>query len=114
METNKYYVRFKDTPLIGRTCTKLLISKVYDAYEITTTFVEACEEAIGLFEHSFPIANEHLSYVMREVRENVEQAMNYVSELENNYPTVIKAVHTSKASTVLLKHKKHKLEQMYS
>lgn len=46
---------------------------------------------------------------MEEVKDNMEQAVNYISELENNYQTVIKAVHTAKASTTLLKHKKHKL-----
>ena len=42
----------------------------------------------------------------------MEQAIAYVAELENNYPMVIKAVHTTKASTILLKHKKHKLKEM--
>lgn len=45
----KYYFRFKDTPFIGPLFIHLLINKVYDAYEITDAFVEACEEAIQLF-----------------------------------------------------------------
>ena len=50
---------------------------------------------------------------MREVSDNIEEAVSYVAALENNYPTVIKAVHTTKASTVLLKHKKHVLKELH-
>lgn len=43
METNKYYMKFKNAPIIGHVCVKFLINKVYDAYEISTAFIEACE-----------------------------------------------------------------------
>lgn len=79
MDSMKFYMKFKNTPVIGTTCIKFLINKVYDAYEITTAFIEACEEAIHVFEHSFPINNEHLKYVIGEVKDNLEQAILYVS-----------------------------------
>lgn len=36
-------MKFKNAPIIGHVCVKFLINKVYDAYEISTTFIEACE-----------------------------------------------------------------------
>ena len=52
-------------------------------------------------------------YVLDEVRENMDQAIAYIAEVENSYPTVIQAVHTARAATVLLKYKKHELKDMY-
>ena len=106
-------MKCKNMPLIGSTATKWLINKVFFAYEISTAFIESAEETIHVFEHSFPLNTEHLNYVLGEVKDNLEQAISYVAELENNYPMIIKAVHTTKASTVLLKHKKHMLKEMY-
>ena len=113
MDSVKYYLKMKNWPIVGPMFTKMIINKVYDAYEITTAFVDACEEAVHVFQHSFPLSNQQLHYVFDEVKDNIEQAVLYVSELQNNYPTVIKAVHTAKASITLLKHKKHKLQEMY-
>lgn len=47
------------------------------------------------------------------MRDSQEQAIAYVAELENGYPKVMKAVHTVKASTILLKHKKYMLKEMF-
>ena len=114
MDTVKLYMRCKDWPIVGPTATKFIINKVYLAYEMSTAFIECCEETLHVFEHSFPIQHtENLDAVLREVSDNVEEAISYVAALENNYPTVIKAVHTTKASTVLLKHKKHMLKELH-
>lgn len=113
MDSVRLYMKMKDMPIIGPTATTFLISKVFFAYEITTAFIESAEESIHVFEHSFPLNSESLDMVLREVRDNLDQAISYVADLENNYPTVIKAVHTSKAATVLLKHKKHVLKDLY-
>lgn len=43
----------------------------------------------------------------------MDQAIAYISEIENGYPTIIQAIHTARASTILLKHKKHVLKDMY-
>lgn len=64
MSSVKYYMKMKNMPLLGPTFTKMIINKVYDAYEITSAFIEACEEAIHVFEHSFPLSNEQLHYVI--------------------------------------------------
>jgi hypothetical protein len=47
------------------------------------------------------------------VRENVDAASTYVSELEHSYPTIIQAVHTERATTILLKSKKNSLKGFY-
>jgi hypothetical protein len=65
------------------------------------------------FEESFPLHPDHLRYVLEEVHENVEAASTYVSELENSYPTIIQAVHTERATTILLKSKKNSLKSFY-
>jgi hypothetical protein len=36
-----------------------------------------------------------------------------VSELENSYPTIIQAVHTERATTILLKSKRSSLKRFY-
>lgn len=51
--------------------------------------------------------------VLEEVKENQEAAITYITELETNYPQIIQAVHTTRASTILLNHKKKKLEELY-
>lgn len=43
----------------------------------------------------------------------MDQAIAYIAEVENGYPTIIQAVHTARAATVLLKHKKHVLKDMF-
>ncbi len=42
MDSVKYYLKLKNMPILGPTFTKMLISKLYDAYEISTSFIEAC------------------------------------------------------------------------
>ena len=64
MSSVKYYLKLKTMPVLGPTFTKMIINKVYDAYEMTTAFIDACEEAIHTFEHSFPLSNEQLHYVV--------------------------------------------------
>ena len=113
MESVKIYQRLRTWPIVGPFATKFIINKVYFAYEITTAFIESCEETIHVFEHSFPLHADHLDGVLREVKDNLEEAVSYVAILENSYPMVIKAVHTVKASTILLKHKKHILKELH-
>lgn len=103
-------MRFRGLPLIGKSFTRSIIHKIYFIYEVSTVFVEACEEVMHKFEESFPVHPDHLRYVLDEVRENVENASTYISELENSYPTIIQAVHTERAATILLKSKKAKLK----
>ena len=109
-ESIAWYFKFKDFPIIGKTITNLLINRLYEAYEITTTLIESSEHAIHVFENSFPLHTEYLNYVLSEVKDNIDQAVNYVAQLENSYPKLIKVVHTVKASTTLLKHKKYLLK----
>ena len=59
------------------------------------------------------IEEEHLNYVFDEVEENIEFAENYISELEGTYPKIIQAVHTERATTVLLKNKKNALKDLF-
>ena len=80
-ESMSYFLKVKDMPIIGKYATNLLVNRLYEAYEITTAFIEAAEEAIHIFEHSFPLNTEHLNYVLGEVKDNVEQAVNYVAQL---------------------------------
>lgn len=42
MDSVKYYLKMKNWPIVGPMFTKMIINKVYDAYEITTAFVDAC------------------------------------------------------------------------
>ena len=42
MGSVKYYLMMKNWPIIGPMFTKMIVSKVYDAYEITTAFIDAC------------------------------------------------------------------------
>ena len=55
MDAVKLYKKCKDLPIIGPIATKALINKVYFAYEVTTAFIESCEETVHVFEHSFPL-----------------------------------------------------------
>ena len=55
MDAVKIYKKCKDWPIVGPTATKFIINQVYLAYEVTTAFIESCEETLHVFEHSFPI-----------------------------------------------------------
>lgn len=66
-----------------------------------------------MFKSSFPLHISHLNFVLKEVKENLEEAVNYAYELEVNYPSIVKAVHTKKAVTILLDHKSFVLKEMY-
>ncbi len=114
-ETLKYYIYFKDYPLIGSFMQKILVQKIYFMYEISTAFTEACEEATSSFHRNFPIGKSSHAFgnAMKEVADNIESATFFISEIEGNYNSIIKAVHTSRAATILLKHKKHELKNMY-
>ena len=39
MSSVTYYLKLKNMPILGPTFTKMIISKVYDAYEISTAFI---------------------------------------------------------------------------
>ena len=79
MDTMKFYMKFKDYPIVGHTFTRMLVQKVYFVYEIATTFIEASEETIHVFSHSFPLHTEYLNYVLNEVKDNMDQAISYVA-----------------------------------
>lgn len=55
-----------------------------------------------------------MKYVLDEVRENIEIAETYISEIENSYPKIIQAVHTERATTIILKSKKNELKHLYA
>ena len=50
---------------------------------------------------------------MKEVKENLQEAELYAFHLENDYKKIIKAVHTKKASTMILDCKSEVLKTMY-
>ena len=104
---------FKNIALIGPWITRMLISKIYFVYEVTVLLIEASEQAEHAFQTTFPLNTEYLKMVLEEVKENQEAAITYITELETNYPQIIQAVHTTRASTILLNHKKKKLEELY-
>ena len=91
----------------------MLVSKIYFVYEVAVIFTEACEETVRVFRNDFPINNEQLKEVCEEVKENVDQAIAYINELESNFPDVITAVHTRRAATIVLKNKKNSLKKMH-
>lgn len=66
-----------------------------------------------VFRNDFPINNDQLKEVIEEVRENADQAIAYINELESNFPDVITAVHTRRAATIVLKNKKNSLKKMH-
>jgi hypothetical protein len=43
MESIEYYLKFKNTPVLGKYCTRSAIHKIYLFYESSTVFVEAYE-----------------------------------------------------------------------
>jgi len=57
-------MKFKNVPIIGKQCTRAVIHKIYFVYEVTTVFVEACEEVIQQFNQHFPLQTDHLRYVV--------------------------------------------------
>ena len=110
----KYYLKLKDTPIIGLYMTRMIVQKIYFTYEISTAFLDACEEALHIFKENFPLStHDNVHYVMEEVKENMDLAINYIAEIEHNHRNVIQAVHTARAATVLLKFKKHQLKEMF-
>ena len=66
-----------------------------------------------MFKNDFPINNDQLNEVIEEVKENVDQAIAYINDLESNFPDVITAVHTRRAATIVLKNKKNSLKKMH-
>ena len=109
----KWYMKFSETPIVSLYVNRMIVQKIYFTYEIATAFLESCEEATHVFHESFPLNHDNVRYVLDEARENMDQATAYIAEVENSYPTVIQAVHTARAATVLLKHKKQMLKGMY-
>lgn len=113
LQSVKIFTYFKDWALIGSFFTRMLVSKIYFVYEVSLIFVESSEETIRVFKKDFPLNNEHLGYVIEEVKENIDQAVSFINDLENTFPEVIQVVHTRRAATILLKNKKNNLKKMY-
>ena len=89
------------------------IHKIYNVFETTNVFIEACEMVKPKLLKEYPfIEEEHLNLVVDEIDENIEYAEVYLSELEGTYPKIIQAVHTERATTVLLKNKKNVLKNL--
>ncbi len=68
MDTVKFYMYFKSYALVGPMVTRMLISKIYFVYEITSLFIEASEEAEHAFHSTFPLNTEYLKMVLDEVK----------------------------------------------
>ena len=77
---------FKDFPLVGHFFKGKLIAIIYTVYETSTTFIEVAEETIHVFKKSFPFHTNHLNFVLKEVKNNLQEAVAYSFELESNYP----------------------------
>lgn len=106
-------MKFRDTPVVGKQFMLSVVQKIYTAHEVSTVLTEACEEAIHDFKANLPVNPDYLNIVIEEVHENIENAHAYIDQLEQNYPRLIQAVHTERATTILLKHKKHALKELY-
>lgn len=68
-------------PIVGTIFKKKLIQSIYTIYEASTTFIEVAEETIEVFKSSFPLFETHRDFVLREVEENLQEAVTCAFDL---------------------------------
>lgn len=68
LESVGWYLGFKTSPFIGNYCVKAAIHKIYNVFETTTVFVEACQSVKPKLLKEYPfIEEEHVRQVLDEV-----------------------------------------------
>jgi hypothetical protein len=64
-DTVEMYLRFRESWLFGPIFSRMLVSKLYFLYEVSITFVEACEETTRVFKNDFPISSKQVAEVIQ-------------------------------------------------
>ncbi|KAL4508105.1 hypothetical protein ABPG72_021478 [Tetrahymena utriculariae] len=108
--TIRLMFRLKNWFLIGTMAKNYITHHMAFVYEVTTAFITSAEEAEHLL-HNYPLGQQFISKIVNELKNQVNDAYKYISELQNKFPEIIKAIHTKRAASALLETQKKFLNE---
>jgi len=107
----KFLFKIKDFFLIGRFAKRFIAGHLAFIYEVTTAFIQVCEEIMEM-EASIPLSKYHIKSVVEEFEKNKMDATTYIVSLEDTFADIIKAIQVYRASNTILEYQKHFLSEM--
>jgi hypothetical protein len=72
-------------------------------YDVTTTFIACANEAVILIQH-LPVNKSAIRVIMEEIQNEIDKAELYLSNLHQNFPEILRAIQTRRASHTVLVH----------
>lgn len=107
----KIVFKIKDFFVIGSFAKRFIANHLAFIYGVVTAFVSVCDEIIDM-ESSIPLSRYHIRTVMDEFEKNKLEATNYIVQLEDTFPEIIRAIQVHRASNYLLEFQKNYIEDM--
>lgn len=101
-----YWFRIKDTFFIGRYAQQFITQHLGFIYDVTTSFIACANEAMLLIQH-LPVNKSAIRVIFEEIQSEIDKAELYLSNLQSNFPEVLRAIQTRRASHSVLVHQRH-------
>lgn len=99
--------------VIGRFAKSYITRNLRFIYDVTTTFITCGNEAMHLLE-SLPVNKNAIKAIAEELQNDITKAETHLNELHANFPEVLRAIQTRRASYAVLMHMKEHLEHTHS
>ena len=96
---------------IGRYAQQFITQHLGFIYDVTTTFIACANESMMLIQH-LPVNKSAIKIVFEEIQSEIDKAELYLSNLQSNFPEVLRAIQTRRASHSVLVHQKN-VEHIY-
>ena len=77
----KYWMKIKDWIIVGKYAQKVIVNRVFFVYDVCSTLVMSCSEAVSLFRLSYPVRKEYITTIVQEIEENIYLAESYLHEM---------------------------------
>lgn len=102
--------RMRNWPLFGGVAKNYITHHLAFVYEVATSFITSAHEAEELL-HNFPLGHQYIKKVNDELKNQVNDAYKYISDLQTKFPEIIKAIHTKRAASSIMETQKKFLSE---
>ncbi|EGR27161.1 sodium hydrogen exchanger family protein, putative [Ichthyophthirius multifiliis] len=101
----KYFFQIKNN-FQGSMAKTYITHHLSFVYEVVSCFI-ICAHEIEEIQNYLPLSKSYIEEVGEELQNSVKLAEHYIAELSDNFPQIIKSIHTKRAANGLIEAQKH-------
>ncbi|EGR34487.1 sodium hydrogen exchanger family protein, putative [Ichthyophthirius multifiliis] len=105
-QTLKFMFAVNNWIIIGSIAKTYILQHLSFVYEVVSCFIQTAHE-IEEIQSSLPISQHFVAQIDEELNLSVKLAQHYLAELSDNFPQIIKSIHTKKAANSIIEAQKH-------